>query len=99
MGVRPRSESGITRPTPSAVGVDADPTTFRRKDVPLVDTPALKRGSSTGVKSRSGGGPLAPEGCVLKVVFRRFRNGFREGTTPKPRNKAAAPASSTAVAK
>merc|ERR1712087_651037 len=26
----------------------------------------------------------------LKVVFRRFRNGFREGTTPKPRNKAAA---------
>ncbi|KAK7099929.1 large ribosomal subunit protein eL37-like [Littorina saxatilis] len=35
----------------------------------------------------------------LKVVFRRFRNGFREGTVPKPRNKAAAPASSTVAAK
>ncbi|XP_067678884.1 large ribosomal subunit protein eL37-like [Haliotis asinina] len=34
----------------------------------------------------------------LKIVFRRFRNGFREGTTPKPRRKGAA-APSTAVAK
>merc|ERR1739838_1154688 len=24
----------------------------------------------------------------LKVVYRRFRNGFREGTTPKPRRAA-----------
>ncbi|XP_072924877.1 large ribosomal subunit protein eL37 [Hemitrygon akajei] len=31
----------------------------------------------------------------LKVVFRRFRNGFREGTTPKPR-RAAMASSSTA---
>merc|ERR1712154_52336 len=62
--VRPRVHGGITRPTPSAVGVDVDPTTSRRKDVPLVDTPALRRGSSTGARSRSGGGPLAPEGCV-----------------------------------
>ncbi|XP_038655821.1 60S ribosomal protein L37 [Scyliorhinus canicula] len=31
----------------------------------------------------------------LKVVYRRFRNGFREGTTPKPRRSAIA-SSSTA---
>ncbi|XP_077981103.1 large ribosomal subunit protein eL37A-like [Glandiceps talaboti] len=34
----------------------------------------------------------------LKVVQRRFRNGFREGTTPTPRKRGAA-AASTAVAK
>ncbi|KAL3867814.1 hypothetical protein ACJMK2_040661 [Sinanodonta woodiana] len=33
----------------------------------------------------------------MKKVFRRFRNGFREGTVPKPRRKTAA-APSTAVA-
>ncbi|KAJ8305427.1 hypothetical protein KUTeg_015972, partial [Tegillarca granosa] len=33
----------------------------------------------------------------LKVVQRRFRNGFREGTTPKPRKRTAAQPS-TAVA-
>merc|ERR1711976_550907 len=32
----------------------------------------------------------------LKIVHRRFRNGFREGTVAKPKRKAAAP--STAVA-
>lgn len=36
--VRPASESGITRPTPTAVGVDADPTTSKRKHAPRVDT-------------------------------------------------------------
>uniref|UniRef100_A0A4W3JUZ4 Ribosomal protein L37 n=1 Tax=Callorhinchus milii TaxID=7868 RepID=A0A4W3JUZ4_CALMI len=30
----------------------------------------------------------------LKVVYRRFRNGFREGTTPKPRRAAMASSSS-----
>merc|ERR1712062_927041 len=35
----------------------------------------------------------------LKIVFRKFRNGFREGTVPKPRSgKGAAPQQSTAVA-
>ncbi|CAK6976057.1 hypothetical protein PAMP_013125 [Pampus punctatissimus] len=31
----------------------------------------------------------------LKVVYRRFRNGFREGTTPKPRRAAVAASSSS----
>ncbi|KAG7481429.1 hypothetical protein MATL_G00066710 [Megalops atlanticus] len=31
----------------------------------------------------------------LKVVFRRFRNGFREGTTPKPKRAAVAASSSS----
>uniref|UniRef100_A0AAQ6IGN0 Ribosomal protein L37 n=1 Tax=Anabas testudineus TaxID=64144 RepID=A0AAQ6IGN0_ANATE len=31
----------------------------------------------------------------LKVVSRRFRNGFREGTTPKPRRAAVAASSSS----
>ncbi|XP_076441167.1 large ribosomal subunit protein eL37A-like [Babylonia areolata] len=35
----------------------------------------------------------------LKVVYRRFRNGFREGTVPKPRRKIAAPASSAVASK
>nr|ABW23234.1 ribosomal protein rpl37 [Eurythoe complanata] len=33
----------------------------------------------------------------MKSVFRRFRNGFREGTVPKPKRKGAAAAPSTAV--
>ncbi|GFN98553.1 ribosomal protein l37 [Plakobranchus ocellatus] len=35
----------------------------------------------------------------LKIVFRKFRNGFREGTMPKPRNRSAAPASSAVATK
>ncbi|XP_070563834.1 large ribosomal subunit protein eL37A-like [Ptychodera flava] len=35
----------------------------------------------------------------LKVVHRRFRNGFREGTKPTPRKRGAPAAQSTAVAK
>ncbi|KAK1803618.1 hypothetical protein P4O66_021030, partial [Electrophorus voltai] len=31
----------------------------------------------------------------MKVVFRRFRNGFREGTVPKPRRAAVAASSSS----
>ncbi|CAL8326441.1 unnamed protein product [Boreogadus saida] len=31
----------------------------------------------------------------LKTVYRRFRNGFREGTTPKPRRAAVAASSSS----
>merc|ERR1712212_1357105 len=31
----------------------------------------------------------------LKVVYRRFRNGFREGTTPKPRRAAVAASSAS----
>lgn len=36
---------------------------------------------------------------TICMVFFCFRNGFREGTTPKPRRKVAAPASSTVAAK
>ncbi|KAK7487531.1 hypothetical protein BaRGS_00021233 [Batillaria attramentaria] len=35
----------------------------------------------------------------LKKVQRRFRNGFREGTVPKPKRKVAAPASSAVASK
>ncbi|EDL41537.1 mCG48721 [Mus musculus] len=31
----------------------------------------------------------------LKIVYRRFRHGFREGTTPKPKRAAAAASSSS----
>ncbi|KAE8636419.1 hypothetical protein XENTR_v10002986 [Xenopus tropicalis] len=31
----------------------------------------------------------------LKVVYRRFKNGFREGTTPKPKRAAVAASSSS----
>nr|XP_022317179.1 probable 60S ribosomal protein L37-A [Crassostrea virginica] len=35
----------------------------------------------------------------LKKVQRKFRNGFREGTTPKPRKRTAAAPSSTVATK
>merc|ERR1712050_552551 len=35
----------------------------------------------------------------LKIVHRRFRNGFREGTKPTPRKRGVPAAQSTAVAK
>ncbi|CAO2640094.1 60S ribosomal protein L37 [Lemmus lemmus] len=31
----------------------------------------------------------------LKIVYRRFRHGFREGTTPKPKKAAVAASSSS----
>ncbi|KAH0501380.1 60S ribosomal protein L37 [Microtus ochrogaster] len=31
----------------------------------------------------------------LKIVYRRFRHGFREGTTPKPKREAVAASSSS----
>ncbi|XP_052067132.1 60S ribosomal protein L37-like [Mytilus californianus] len=33
----------------------------------------------------------------MKKVFRRFRNGFREGTTPKPKRRSAAAPSAVAT--
>ncbi|CAH1773449.1 unnamed protein product [Owenia fusiformis] len=35
----------------------------------------------------------------MKVVFRKFRNGFREGTVPKPRRAGAAAPSTTVATK
>ncbi|XP_061182260.1 large ribosomal subunit protein eL37A-like [Saccostrea echinata] len=35
----------------------------------------------------------------LKIVQRKFRNGFREGTTPKPRKRAAAAPTTTVATK
>lgn len=45
-----------------------------------------RRRKTTGTGRRS----------YLKVVFRRFRNGFREGTQPKPRQVTAAAATAQA---
>ena len=89
-------ESVAIRRTRRAATMALRPATFRSPPVASVATLPSGRESITGSakakkRNTTGTGRMKH----LKIVYRRFRHGFREGTTPKPKRAAVAASSSS----
>jgi hypothetical protein len=87
-------ESIAIRGTCCAASVAPTPTTFRSRSVANVATLPSTRENITGVP-RLRDKTLPGWMRHLKIVYHRFRHGFYEGTTPKPKRAAVAASSSS----
>merc|ERR550532_261373 len=84
-------EKGTKRHMAFASAAARGLTTCRRKSAPVAVIPARLCANTTGQKKAkrrrtTGTGRMRH----MKHMSRRFKNGFREGTTPPPRKKKAA---------
>uniref|UniRef100_A0AAZ3R0P4 60S ribosomal protein L37 n=1 Tax=Oncorhynchus tshawytscha TaxID=74940 RepID=A0AAZ3R0P4_ONCTS len=84
-----------TRRTPCVVGAAPRHTTSRSPPAESVATPKSARENNWSAKAKRRSTTGTGRIRHLRVVYRRFRNGFREGTVPKPKRAAVAASSSS----